>query len=112
MISPITVETYMDFVQGALRYFVDNFSEIYGRERVVYNVHSLNYLAYDAMRYGVLDSFSCFEYESFLRVVKELTHKRKPSHIVQQICRQLSERDFLIKYIVLNTRMQNQVVFQ
>lgn len=96
--SKTLIETYMDFVQGALRYFVDKFSEIYGRERVVYNVHSLNHLAYDAMRYGVLDNFSCFEYESFLGVVKELTHKRKPSHIVQQICRRLSERDFLIKY--------------
>jgi len=41
---------------------VDKFGEIYGRRHVVYNVHSLNHLASDAQRYGVLDNFSCFEY--------------------------------------------------
>lgn len=94
--SKTLIDTYMDFVQGALQYFVDKFGEIYGRKHVVYNVHSLNHLTSDAQRYGILDNFSCFEYESFLGVVKEMTHKRKPSHIVQQICRRLSEREFVI----------------
>ena len=94
--SGALINTYMDFVQGALQYFVDKFGEIYGQQHVVYNVHSLNHLVSDARRYGVLDNFSCFEFESFLGAVKEMTHKRKPSHIVQQICRRLSEREFLV----------------
>jgi len=94
--SKALIDTYIDFVQGALQYFVDTFGEIYGRQHVGYNVHSLYHLASDARRYGVLDNFSCFEYESFLGVLKEMTHKRKPSHIVQQVCRRLSEREFLV----------------
>ena len=94
--SKALIDTYLDFAQYSLQYFVAQFGEIYGRQHIVYNVHSLIHLASDARRYGVLDNFSCFEYESFLGVVKELTHKRKPSHIVQQICRRLSERDFLV----------------
>jgi hypothetical protein len=90
------ITLYMDFVQSALQYFISQFGEIYGRQYVVYNVHSLNHLPADAQRFGTLDNFSCFEYESFLGVVKELTHKRKPSHVVQQICRRLSEREFLV----------------
>jgi len=72
--SKALIDEFMDFVQGALQYFVDMFSEIYGQQRLVYNVHSLNHLASDAQRYGLLDNFSCFEYESFLGVVKEMRH--------------------------------------
>jgi hypothetical protein len=94
--SKSLIDVYIDFAHEALQYFVDHFGDIYGQQTVVYNVHSLNHLASDAKRYGVLDDFSCFEYESFLGVVKEMTHKRKPAQIVQQICMRLSERDFLI----------------
>lgn len=90
------INQYLKFVQGALKYFVQQFGEIYGEQFVVYNVHSLIHLADDARMYGTLDNFSCFEYESFLGVVKDLAHKRKTTHIVQQICRRLSERDFVI----------------
>lgn len=94
--STTLISKYMDFVRGALEYFVDQFAEIYGEKHIVYNVHSLCHLVSDAERYGILDNFSCFEYENFLGLVKELTHKRKTSHIVQQICRRLSERDYLV----------------
>lgn len=90
------IDNYLDFAQDSLEYFVQGFGEVYGEKFVVYNVHSMLHLADDARKYGVLDNFSCFEYESFLGVMKELTHKRKTSHYVQQICRRVSERDYVI----------------
>ena len=94
--SPGLLGTYLQYAKEALFYFVQMYGDLYGDKFVGYNVHSLIHLADDAKAYGVLDNYSCFEYENFLGLVKELTHKRKTSQHVQQICRRLSEREFLL----------------
>ena len=43
-----------------------------------------------------MDNFSCFKFENYFGPLKELVHKRQPTHIVQQICRLLSEREYLM----------------
>lgn len=44
--------------------FVSHSKEIYGIEFLVYNVHSLCHLTDDVQRYGPLDNFSAFPFES------------------------------------------------
>ena len=69
---------------------------MYRREQVTYRIHSLIHLAYDVECYGVLDNFSCFKFENYFGSLKELVHKRRPMHIVQQICRRLFDREYLM----------------
>ena len=87
---------FVQLARQLLEIFEANYARLYGREQVTYRVHSLVHLVDDVERYGVLDNFSCFKFENYLGSVKELVHKRRPSHIVQQICRRLSERDYVM----------------
>ena len=50
-----------------------------------------------------MDNFSCFKFENYFGSLKELVHKGRPTYIVQQICRRLSERD----YLMYDDRMTN-----
>ena len=69
--------------------FVKHFSELYGKDKITYNVHGLIHLAKDVSKYGQLDNFSAFRFESFLYQLKQLV--RKPTHILSQIVLRISE---------------------
>ncbi len=58
---------------------------LYGEDQYVYNVHGLVHLANDASRFGVLDDYSAFVFESFLGTLKRLI--RKPNFPLQQVMR-------------------------
>ena len=58
---------YTGYASQLLRYFVQTFEELYGRDQLVYNVHSLIHLADDEKHYGALDNCSSFKYENYLR---------------------------------------------
>ena len=61
-----------DFAGRLLKYFVLQGARLYGREFLVYNVHSLLHLADQAKRFGSLDECSAFAFESFLGRLKRL----------------------------------------
>jgi len=63
---------YLDFASELLRSFVNHWPKLYGADTVVYNVHCLTHLTTDAKKYGILDSFSAFPFESFLFQLKRL----------------------------------------
>ncbi len=58
--------THCQYAGDLLRIFVEEFGCIYGRDMLVYNVHCLVHLADDVKRFGSLDRFSAFPFESFL----------------------------------------------
>ena len=62
---------------------------------LVYNVHGLTHLATDAMRFGPLDTFSAFPFESFLGKIKQML--RKPQFPLSQVIRRLSEMHNVLK---------------
>ena len=69
--------------------FVKHFGELYGIDRISYNVHALIHLSDEAKLHGPLDKFSAFPFESYLYKLKKLV--RKPSNILQQIVQRLAE---------------------
>ena len=83
-------ESHADYAHELLCVFVEQFGKIYGKNMLVYNVHGLVHLAADVKKFGPLDSFSAFPFESFLGRLKKLLHK--PNHPLQQIIRRLSEK--------------------
>ena len=89
LFSPDMCSLSCDYIQDLLRTFVINFSAIYGKEQLTYNVHSLLHLVHDASQYGCLDNFSCFPFENALGKTKRMV--RKPQSPVAQICRRLTE---------------------
>ncbi|XP_075535096.1 uncharacterized protein LOC142570615 [Dermacentor variabilis] len=87
--SPQYYCEYNDFAKDVLRYFVQEFSELYGRNQLVYNVHSLIHLADQCRDHGPLDQFSAFPFESYLgRMKKLLRSSNKP---LSQLSRMISE---------------------
>ncbi|KAG1663595.1 hypothetical protein GQR58_020325 [Nymphon striatum] len=69
--------------------FVSDFAKLYGNDKIVYNVHGLLHLSKDVEKFGPLDNYSAFNFESFLGRLKRLV--RKPNYPIQQVIRRLSE---------------------
>jgi len=80
---------YADFAENLLKYFVSCFCKLYGKNQLVYNVHSLIHLADDAKQHGALDHVSSFPFESYLGRLKKLVHRPKQPCI--QIVRRIFE---------------------
>ncbi len=55
-----------------LRYFVQESISLYGENFAVYNVHNLIHIPDDYERFGPLDGYSAFRFESFLGRLKSL----------------------------------------
>lgn len=76
-----------------LKAFVNHFSEMYGPQYLVYNVHNLIHLPDDVIRYGSLETFSAFPFENHLGLVKRLL--RKPNFALSQVINRIIERNSL-----------------
>ena len=83
-------ELYFEFARECLVRFVEVYSQVYTNENVVYNVHSLVHLADEASRFGVLDSISCFKFESYLGSIKRKL--RSGNSPLAQVCLRIYEQ--------------------
>lgn len=72
-----------------IRHFVKESEKLYGRHFISYNIHGLLHLPDDVLRFGPLDSFSCFSFENFLQQLKKKV-RRAPNPLVQ-VVKRLSE---------------------
>ncbi|XP_050061765.1 uncharacterized protein LOC114120630 [Aphis gossypii] len=70
LISSKTAYTYNNVAKMLLRQFVNEYSELYGKEYVGYNVHGLIHINDFVLLHGNLDAFSAFKYENYLQFVK------------------------------------------
>ncbi|CAM1154331.1 Uncharacterised protein r2_g4277 [Pycnogonum litorale] len=81
----------LNFAKELLKNFIQHFSNLYGKQYVSYNVHSLLHLTDDVKIHGSLDAFSCFPFENFLMSMKKMV--RKPNQVVSQMVkRELESR--------------------
>lgn len=64
-----------DYANDLLKNFVHNFTVIYGKENVSYNVHGLLHLVNDVKSFGCLDNFSAFAFENFMQKIKKTLRK-------------------------------------
>ena len=58
-------------------------------------MHSLSHLALDSFRFGNLDIFSCFPFESFLQYIKKLPTKVNMQF--EQVIKKIIERDEILE---------------
>jgi len=84
---------YCDYAEKLLKMIDSEVGKIYGKDMLVYNIHCLLHLCDDVRHYGCLENFSAFVFENKLKSSKQLI--RKPSCLLQQIIRRLSEQQII-----------------
>lgn len=94
--------SHCHYAHSILKLFVTQFGNIYGEEMLTYNVHSLVHLSGDVQRFGPLDSFSCFPFESFLGKMKKLI--RSPNRPLEQMIRRCEEKQMISTHEPLPSR--------
>lgn len=78
------------YAKELLIYFVQQFKTLYGEQYVTSNFHYLIHLNEDVKIYGPLDSYSTFDFENHMQVLKRMI--RKHANPLQQIHRRLFEK--------------------
>ena len=65
-----------DYGHGLLLQFVEHFGQLYGADKISYNVHGLVHLGDEVKCFGQLDSISSFPHENYLDKISfhGLTH--------------------------------------
>ena len=80
--SPDLHKHFSSYANQLLNGFVSLFGSLYGNNKLVYNAHNLIHIASDVEKYGPLDRFSAFKFESFLGRLKRLM--KKPNQPLSQ----------------------------
>lgn len=84
------LEHYLPFLESNIEKIVRQLAGIYGEQELGFNVHCLLHLCEDVRRFGPLDSFCAFPFESFLRKLRRMvTGTKLPA---SQIFRRMLEQ--------------------
>lgn len=81
--------SYYDIADHFSKNFFDTYVELYGQDEATYNIHVFLHLGADVRLHGPCESFSCFQYESFLYSVKLLVHS--PNYPIVQLFNRVKE---------------------
>ncbi|KAJ8946235.1 hypothetical protein NQ314_008934 [Rhamnusium bicolor] len=68
----IAVYEHFFIVGSLLKLFVDHCVAIYGKEFLIYNIHTICHLHKDVQKFGVIDNFSAFPFENYLSSLKRM----------------------------------------
>lgn len=93
---------YFCYAKELIKTAVTQLRDIFGDKILVYNVHSLCHIADDVEKFGTLDSFSCFQYENFLRFVKRVV--RSPRLPLQQLINRVYETDQCLGHCISDSK--------
>lgn len=58
----------INYAEKLLQHFAESFEKFYGKEYVSHNVHNLLHLSNEVRKFGPLDSFSSFRFETFYKL--------------------------------------------
>lgn len=86
-------EEYNSFSKSLINHFVVEFGNIYGKQYMSHNVHIILHLADDAKKYGSINNFSAFPFESYMQPLKKkIKNGVKP---LQQLARRYTEEKLI-----------------
>lgn len=83
--------------------FEEKSKKLYGNHFQVYNVHVLLHLTDFCRRYGLLQSWSCFPFETFLSVI--VSRIRSPSLPVKQLRNRLAEMNAFSEALMISPQV-------
>lgn len=85
------IELHLDYAKLLLRYYIETFITLYGKENASHNTHNLLYLCDDVKKFGQLQKFSAFPFENYMQsILKMIRKNNKP--LEQIVCR-ISEQN-------------------
>lgn len=91
-------EYHLSFLQGVadfcLKHIIDRFKIIYGNQFFTSNVHNLIHLSDDVRRFGVLNTFNTYPFESKLYYIRRLL--RTGNLPLSQAARRITEQDSIL----------------
>ncbi|KAJ8017971.1 hypothetical protein HOLleu_44293 [Holothuria leucospilota] len=90
LLNPHLCADHCQYAGDLLVHFVTHFGQLYGQNMLTYNVHGLVHLSQEVMKYGTLDTVSCFAFENYLGQLKRMV--RKPTSPLEQVIRRISEQ--------------------
>jgi len=104
LVSPVFSKNrnYIDYAEALLEHFVESFAKLYGAKNISHNVHNLLHLCSDVKKYGALDSFSAFRFESYLFSIKKLL--RKSEKPLEQLAKRYYEIESVESNFVKTSR--------
>ncbi|XP_076071517.1 uncharacterized protein LOC143042895 isoform X1 [Mytilus galloprovincialis] len=70
LVSEKLTALHSEYAQDLLEHFVNKGRELYGREFLVYNVHSLVHLKDDACQFACLENCAAWKFESYMQHLK------------------------------------------
>lgn len=84
---------YIDLAEEEFEEYIEQYTEIFGRDKVVSNIHNLCHIVSDVRRFGSLNTISAYPFESLLGKLKtEISKSYKP---LEQIARRLIEKNIV-----------------
>jgi len=109
LLTPNIDINLINFTEQLLKYFVNKFGEIYGKQFISHNIHGLLHITDDYRKYGTLDNCSCFPFENYLKCLKKMVRKfEKP---LEQVVKRYDEfLTFTEPKISLSSN--NEIVFK
>ncbi|KAJ8043843.1 hypothetical protein HOLleu_11119 [Holothuria leucospilota] len=90
LLNPHLCADHCQYAGDLLVHYVTHFCQLYGQNMLTYNVHGLVHLSHEVVKYGTLDTVSCFAFESYLGQLKRM--ERKPTSPLEQVIRRISEQ--------------------
>jgi hypothetical protein len=110
LVSPELCRQHLQYAKNIFEYFVAKSEKLYGKEFLVYNVHTLIHMADEVSNHGCLDAFSAFPFENYLQTLKSyVRHGNKP---VIQILNRLSEQQLSSNVNELVSKEQPEIKAQ
>ncbi|XP_069107406.1 uncharacterized protein [Argopecten irradians] len=105
LVSEEMAFNYRDYAHQLLQHFVSKCKDIYGREFLVYNVHSLVHLKKEVEKFGCLDKCAAWPFESYMQTLKRKVHcgQNPASQIVKRV---LEENECKSEY---SYKLNNQI---
>lgn len=85
------LNNYVNIADDCIKHYLDGFKKLYGEEHVTSNFHNFSHLIDDVKRFGTLDKFSAYPFESLLFRVKRLL--KTGSQPLAQVAKRLLEHD-------------------
>lgn len=80
------IELYLHYAKSLLRYYIETFIILYGKENTSHNTHHLLHLCADVKKFGSLQQFSAFPFETYMQSILKMIRKNdKP--LEQIVCR-------------------------
>lgn len=103
------MDCYSNYAKSLLKYFVNTFIILYGKENASINIYNLLHLHNDAVKFGTLQKFSTFPFENYLQSILKMI--RKNDKVSEQIVCRINEQNSCIngnqQLNVVNNELHN-----